>query len=71
MPKTAVGLSAYRDLVDEVVREIEGPGFPRKELTRDLSRIGVAKTESQADVEGLRRGGAMKIEQTSVVTPGA
>ncbi len=85
MPKTAVGLFAKPGLVDQVVREIEALGFPRKEvrtltepatfevtgvmsfprldfeveLIRELTRIGAAKAESQAYVEGLRRGGAL------------
>ena len=32
MPKTAVGLFENPDLVDEVVRQIEALGFPRKEV---------------------------------------
>lgn len=32
MPMTAVGLFENPDLVDEVVREIEAQGFPRKEV---------------------------------------
>jgi len=32
MPKTAVGLFENADLVDNVIREIEGLGFPRKEV---------------------------------------
>lgn len=36
MPKTAVGLFQNSRLVDEVVREIEAAGFPRKEI-RTLS----------------------------------
>jgi hypothetical protein len=32
MPKTAVGLFEKPDLVDDVVREIEALGFPRKEV---------------------------------------
>jgi hypothetical protein len=32
MPKTAVGLFENPDLVDDVVREIETLGFPRKEV---------------------------------------
>ncbi len=32
MPKTAVGLFEKPELVDEVVREIEALGFPRKEV---------------------------------------
>jgi hypothetical protein len=85
MPKTAVGLFQNRNLVDEVVREIEANGFPRKEvraltepatfeitgvmsfprldfevdLTRELTRIGATKAESQAYVDGLRHGGAL------------
>ena len=85
MPKTVVGLFENPGLVDDVVREIEALGFPRKEvraltepatfevtgvmsfprldfevdLTRELTRIGATKTESQAYVEGLRRGGAL------------
>ena len=85
MPKTAVGLFEKPGLVDQVVREIEALGFPRKEvrtltepatfevtgvmsfprldfeveLIRELTRIGAAKAESQAYVEGLRRGGAL------------
>ncbi len=85
MPKTAVGLFEKPGLVDQVVREIEALGFPRKEvrtltepanfevtgvmsfprldfeveLTRELTRIGAAKAESQAYVKGLRRGGAL------------
>jgi hypothetical protein len=97
IPKTVVGLFANRDLVGEVVREIEGLGLPRNEtptltepatfgttgvmsfprldfevgLMRGLTGIVAAKAESQAYVEGLRRGGAVKIEQTSVGRPGA
>ena len=85
MPKTAVGLFENPGLVDDVVREIEALGFPRKEvrtldepatfevtgvmsfprldfevdLVRELTRIGAAKAEAQAYVEGLRRGGAL------------
>jgi len=85
MPKTAVGLFEKPGLVDDVVREIEALGFPRKEvrtltepatfdvtgvmsfprldfevdLVRELTRIGATKAESQAYVEGLRRGGAL------------
>jgi hypothetical protein len=85
MPKTAVGLFENADLVDDVVREIEDLGFPRKEVRtleepatfdatgvmsfprldfevdsiRALKRIGATKAESQAYVEGLRRGGAL------------
>jgi hypothetical protein len=85
MPKTAVGLFQNRNLVDEVVREIEANGFPRREvraltepatfeitgvmsfprldfevdLTRELTRIGATKAESQAYVDGLRHGGAL------------
>ena len=85
MPKTAVGLFERPDLVDEVVREIEAHGFPRKEirtltepptfevtgvmsfprldfevdLSRELTRIGATKAESQVYVDGLRRGGAL------------
>jgi hypothetical protein len=85
MPKTVVGLFENPGLVDEVVREIEALGFPRKEvrtlaepatfdvtgvmsfprldfevdLARELTRIGATKAESQAYVEGLRRGGAL------------
>jgi hypothetical protein len=85
MPKTAVGLFEKPGLVEEVVREIEVLGFPRKEvrtltepatfdvtgvmsfprldfevdLARELTRIGATKAESQAYVEGLRRGGAL------------
>lgn len=85
MPKTIVGLFEKPGLVDEVVREIEAVGFPRKEvhaltepanfevagvmsfprldfevdLSRELTRIGATKAESQTYVEGLRRGGAL------------
>ena len=67
MPKTAVGLFENPDLVDDVVREIETLGFPRKEvrtleevhLARARTRIGAAQAEAQAYVEGLRRGGAL------------
>ncbi len=85
MPKTAVGLFEEPGLVDQVVREIEALGIPRKEvrtltepatfevtgvmsfprldfeldLSRELARIGATKAESQAYVEGLRRGGAL------------
>jgi hypothetical protein len=85
MPKTAVGLFENADLVDDVILEIEGLGFPRKEIRtltepatfdvtgvmsfprldfevdsiRALTRIGATKAESQAYLEGLRRGGAL------------
>jgi hypothetical protein len=85
MPKTAVGLFENSGLVDDVVRDIEALGFPRKEvrsveepasfdvtgvmsfprldfevdLARELTRIGATKAESQAYLEGLRRGGAL------------
>ncbi len=85
MPKTVVGLFENPDHVDDVVREIETLGFPRKEvgtlaepatfdvtgvmsfprldfeveLVRGLTRIGATKTEAQAYVKGLHRGGAL------------
>jgi len=85
MPKTLVGLFENSGLVDEVVREIEALGFPRKEirtlkepktfevtgvmsfpridfevdLSRELIRIGATTSETEAYVEGLRRGGAL------------
>ena len=61
MPKTAVGLFENADLVDDVIREIECLGFPRKEVRtiRALTRIGATNAESQAYLEGLRRGGAL------------
>ena len=85
MPKTAVGLFENAEHVDDIVREIEDLGFPRKEVRtlkepttfdvtgvmsfprldfevdsiRALTRIGATKAESQAYVEGLRRGGAL------------
>ncbi len=85
MPKTVVGLFKKPGQVDEVIREIEGLGFPRKdvhalaepatfpvtgvmsfarldfevELMRELTRIGATPAESQAYVDGMRRGGAL------------
>ncbi len=85
MPKTVVGLFKKPGEVDEVVREIEALGFPRKdvhalaepatfavtgvmsfarldfevELMRELTRIGATRGESQAYVEGMRRGGEL------------
>lgn len=85
MPKTVVGLFKDPGAVDDVVREIEARGFPRREvrtmqepatfdvtgvmsfprldfevdLMRALTRIGATNAESQAYVEGLRRGGAL------------
>ncbi len=39
MPKTVVGLFENPGLADDVVREIEALGFPRKEV-RTLDRAG-------------------------------
>lgn len=85
MPKTTVGLFKDPGIVESVVREIEGLGFPRNEvrvvdepqtfevtgvmsfgrldfevdLMRELTRIGATKAETQAYIDGLRRGGAL------------
>ena len=49
MPKTAVGLFEKPGLVDEVVREIEALGFPRKEV-RTLDGAGELRSHRRDEL---------------------
>jgi hypothetical protein len=85
MAKTTVGLFEDPRIVESVLQEIEGLGFPRNEvrvvdepstfevtglmsfgrldfevhLMRELTRIGATEAETQAYIDGLRRGGVL------------
>lgn len=85
MPKTTVGLFEDLGIIENVLHEIEGLGFPRNEvrvldepstfevtgvmsfgrldfeveLRRELIRIGATEAETEAYIDGLRRGGAL------------
>lgn len=71
MPKTAVGLFEKPALVDEVVREIEALGFPRKEV-RTLAKpatfevtgvMSFPRLDFEVDlIRELTRIGASKVE---------
>lgn len=76
MPKTAVGLFENPGLVDEVVREIEAQGFPRKEVhtltepaTFDVTGVmSFPRLDFEVDaVRALTRIGATKAEANAYV----
>ena len=77
MPKTAVGLFKNPDLVDDVVREIEALGLPRKEVrtieepaTFEVTGVmSFPRLDYEVDlIRELTRIGATKVEAQSYVS---
>jgi hypothetical protein len=76
MPRTAIGLFENPDLVDDVVREIEALGFPRKEVrtqeepaTFDVTGVmSFPRLDFEVDlIRELTRIGATKAEARAYV----